>query len=151
MKKILLPLVTLLLASFLLISIAQAVSVSVTAIPKSIIPGGSTTITVACDEDASGSITVRTPSNTPYSETIEISAGDSVSVIYPDDFTGAGSIEIGQYEVTVDLGGREFMATFHVSFEVHTVPEIPLVGTAGATVAMLSGLGLFVVKKRRPK
>lgn len=33
----------------------------------------------------------------------------------------------------------------------HVIPEIPLIGTAGAAVAMMSGLGLFIVKRRRPK
>jgi hypothetical protein len=153
MKKILLPLATLLLVSFLMVGMAQAasVTVSVTTVPETMIPGETTTITVTCDQDASGSITVITPSGDSYSKSISVSAGGSVSVAYPDDFVGADSIEIGPYQITVFLSGEEFMASFYVSFEVHTIPDFPIVGTAGATVAMLAGLGLYKVKRRRPE
>ncbi len=151
MKKIMFPLVTLLLASFLLIGMAQAVSVVVTTLPETMISGESTIITVTCDVEASGSITVYTPSGDPYAVPIAVSAGGSDSATYPDDFLGASSSEIGEYEVTVVLSGEEFKASFWVSFGVHMVPEIPIVGTVGAIAAMLSGLGLFIVRKRRPK
>jgi hypothetical protein len=149
MKKIFSSLTTLFLVSFLVLSIVQAASVTVTTTPNEIIPDGSTVITVACDEGASGSITVCAPGGS-YSESITIPAGGSVSLTYPDDFSGASSSVVGEYEVKVDLNGDEFSATFRVSFIVHVIPEIPLVGTAGATVAMLSGLCLFMIKRRRP-
>jgi hypothetical protein len=149
MKKIVLPLTTLFLDSFLVISIVQAASVTVTTTPNEIIPGGSTVITVTCDEEASGSITVYAPGGS-YSKSIEIPAGGgSVSVTYPDEFTGADSNVVGEYQVSVRLDGREFSAAFRVHFIVHVIPEIPLVGTAGATVAMLLAVGLHTVKRRK--
>lgn len=88
----------------------------------------------------------------PYVKTIQISSpGASDSVTFPDDFIGASSTEIGEYEVTVFLNGEQFKATFYVSFTVHVIPEFAIVGTAGATVAMLSGLGIHAIKKRRTK
>jgi len=136
-----------------MIGMAQAASVSVTVTtsPESIIPNGTTTITVTCDEDASGTITVITPSSALYVKSISVSAGVPLSVNYPGDFPGASSIELEEYEVIVFLDGEEFKATFYVSFEVHVIPDFPIVGTAGATVAMLSGLGLYTVKRRRSK
>jgi hypothetical protein len=151
MKKLVLPLTTLFLALFLVISMVQAASVTVTTTPTEITPGESTVITVTCDQGADGSITVYTPGG-PYSKSISIPAGGgSVSITYPNDFSGANSDVIGEYRVTIDLDGEEFSATFRVSFNVHVIPEIPLVGTAGAAVAMLSGLGLFMIKRRRPE
>lgn len=151
MKKIFLLLTTLFLISFLMVGIAQAVSVEVTAIPEKITPNETTLITVTCNEDASGSITVFTPSGASYVEQISISAGVPLSVNYPGDFQDASSSEHGPYPVIVYLGGTEkpFTTLFTVSFEVHVIPVIPLVGTAGATVAMLSGLGLFIIKRRK--
>ena len=151
MKKTL-PVLTTILLAFLLVGIVNAVSVTVTTVPDSIIPGGSTVITVTADEAATGSVTVYTPSNTPYVAAIAIpSPGASDSVTFPDDFIGASSAEIGEYEVTIFLNGREFKATFYVSFTVHVVPEFAIVGTAGAGVAMLSGLGIHAIKKRKNK
>ncbi len=150
MKKILLPLTTLFLVSFLMVSMVQAASVTVTTAPNKIIPGESTVITVTCDEDASGIITVDAPGGS-YSKSITVSAGSPVSVTYPDDFSGADSSVIGEYKVSVDLDGNEFSATFRVHFTVHVIPEIPLVGTAGAIIAMLLAVGLFTVKRRKRK
>ena len=101
MKKILLPAATLLLLSFLMIGMVQAVTVTVTTVPEKVIPGETTTITVTCDNDASGSVTVIAPSGASYSTSISTSAGVPVSVNYPDDFAGADSQEIGSYDVIV--------------------------------------------------
>jgi len=153
MKKILLPLTTLFLLSFLVIGVAQAdVTVTVTTTPDTVVPGGSTLITVTSDNGAGGSITVNAL-GASYSKSITIPAGGgSVSVTFPDDFSGgANTTLIGEYEVFVELAGEVFKANFWVYFNVHVIPEIPLVGTAGTTVAMLSGLGLFIIKRRKPE
>jgi hypothetical protein len=150
MKRILLPFAVLVLLTLTSIGMAQAVSVTVTCVPESIIPGESTIITVACDQDANGSITVITPGGNPSVVSITISAGSPDSVVYPDDFSASTS-EIGEYEVIVSLSGNPFKASFWVYFNVHVIPDFPLLGTAGATVAMLSGLGLHKIKRRRLK
>ena len=152
MKKILLPFIIFVLLTLTFISMAQAVSVTVTCIPETIILGESTTLTVACDQDATGSITVITPGGDSSAVSITISAGDSASVVYPDEFPSpANTSEIGEYEVIIFLSGNPFKASFWVSFNVHVIPDFPLLGTAGATVAMLSGLGLHIIKRRRLK
>ena len=74
MKKVLPVLATIFLVSFLFVGMVNAVSVTVTTVPDSIIPGESTIITVTADQAATGSVTVYTPSNTPYVKTIEISS-----------------------------------------------------------------------------
>lgn len=152
MKKILLPFVVLVLLALTSIGIVQAVSVTVTCVPETMIPGESTTIIVACDQDATGSITVITPGGDSSAVSITIPAGGSDSVVYPDEFPSpASTSEIGEYEVVVFLSGNPFKASFWVSFQVHVIPDFPLLGTAGATVAMLSGLGLHIIKRRRLK
>ena len=151
MKKFTLSLVMLFVLSFMLIGIVQAISVTIN--PTTITAGGTTTITVSSDTAATGTITVRTPSGKLYTQPLTISAGGSVSLNYPDNFPGASSTESGTYNVygTLICGtlGTKLSDSFSVSTQMHT-PELPI-GTIGATAAMLAGLGLFVVKKRRQK
>lgn len=147
--RILLDLGSLVLLVLLFVGVAGAVSVEVICTPDTISPGDSTTITVTCDKDASGSITITTPGGSSSSVDITISAGESVSEVYPDQFPDpAGTNEIGQYEVAVDLSGEKFKATFCVFFNT-VIPAFPMVGTAGAAIAALSSLGLHVIKRRR--
>jgi len=151
MKKILLTLNLIVLLTLTFVGIARAVSIDVTCNPGAISLGESTTITVGCDKDATGSITVITPvTKISSSVSITITAGGSTSKVYPGDFSGSTS-EIGEYEVIVFLSGNPFKASFWVTFEVNIIPEIPLLGTAGATATMLSSLGLYVIRRRRLK
>ncbi len=150
MKKFILPLATLFILSFLLIGMVQALSVTVTAVPDVITPGGTTAITVTSDGAATVAITVRTPSGKLYTRSLTFSAAGSITVNFPDDFSKASSIESGVYNVYVYLGGTLIArASFTVPPQMNN-PELPI-GTIGATAAMMAGLGLFVVKKRRQK
>lgn len=145
-KKILFMAVFIAFSAFLSIGLVNAYQVEVTCTPKIITtPGGSTTITVSCDKDVSGSITVITPiSHTPYTVSITVSAGGSTSKVYPAHFSG-DSTEVGEYEVIVLVGNEEFRAAFWVYFEV--IPEVPL-GTIMATVACFGALATLIKKKR---
>jgi len=146
-KKFLITLVLMSLLAFLAIGIVNAPEVGVTCNPETITtPGGTTTITVSSDENVDGSITVITPiTHTPYVVSITVTGGGSTSKVYPTDFTGASSTEIGEYEVIVSVANEEFRACFWVYFEV--IPEIPF-GTIMATVASFAALGVLIKKKR---
>lgn len=141
MKKILLPIMVIL--ALLLIEIARAVTISVTCNPQVIpSPGGTTTITVTCDQAGSGSITVINPGwDDPSSVSITVPAGGgSVSVEYPTDFQSpASTAEMGEYQVIVSLSGYKYTATFWVSFTV--VPETPL-GVIAMIAACFAALGI---------
>ena len=145
-KKILLTAFMIAFFASLSIGLVNAYQVEVTCTPETIpIPGGSTTITVSCDEDVSGSITVITPvSHTPYVVGITVSAGGSTPKVYPTHF-GGDSTEIGEYEVIVYVSNEEFRASFWVYFQV--IPEVPF-GTVMATVACFGALGVLIKKKR---
>jgi len=128
------------------ISTVQAVNVTVTCNPEVIPPGGKTTITVACDEGASGSITVITPSGSSSAVSITVPAGGSVSKDYPTDFPSGSTAEVGKYEVTVSLGAKDFKAVFWVSFTV--IPQTPL-GVIGAIFACFTALGIKLKTKKK--
>lgn len=150
MKKILPPLAALVLLTLFFVGATGAVSVTVTCTPEAINPGGSSTITVECDIASSGTVTVTTPGGPSYSVPITIPAGDSASVVYPDDFPNpASTSELGEYTVAVDLSGSppKYLASFFVFFQV-VIPDFPIVGTAGAALAMLASLGLHRIRRR---
>lgn len=148
MKKILFPITIILALS--LIEIAGAVTVSVSCNPQVIpSPGGTTTITVTCDQAGSGSITVITPGGNPSSVSITIPAGGgSVSKVYPTDFPSpASTAEVGEYEVSVFISGTGYKTYFWVSFTV--IPQTPL-GVFAAITACFAALGVkrFHYKKQ---
>lgn len=137
------------MAVSMLISSAQAVVVSVTADPDVVPhPGGSTTIRVFASDAGVGSVTIFTPiTHTSSVALIDVPAGGADSVVYPDDFPGGSTEEIGKYEVMVYLAGQEWQAAFWVTFIV--IPESSL-GTIVAVVASFGALiGLVKVKRVR--
>lgn len=150
MKRITLSLPLVLVAAILLSIISvNAVVVSVTVDPEVIpFPNGSTIIKVSSSEAGVGSITVVTPvSHIASVAVINVPEGGSDSKVYPDDFSGGSTVEIGQYEVTVYLAGDEYKATFWVTFEV--IPESPI-GTLMAVTASFGALiGLVKIKRLR--
>jgi len=131
------------------ISTVQAVSVTetVTCNPEVIPPGGKTTITVTCSEAANGSIMVITPSEIIRSSVdITVPARGSISKVYPDDFPGGSTSQVGNYTVIVSLYGQRFLSYFYVGFTV--IPQTPL-GVIGVIFACLSALGVkFKTKKK---
>ncbi|UCE28991.1 MAG: hypothetical protein JSV85_06965 [Candidatus Bathyarchaeota archaeon] len=150
MKRITLSLPVIIALSILLaINSVVAVVVSVTVDPEVIPhPGGSTTVRVFSSEAGVGSITVVTPvSHTASVAAINVPEGGADSAVYPDDFPGGSTTEIGEYEVTVYLAGEEYKATFWVTFEV--IDESPI-GTVMAIIAPIGALiGLAKIKRLR--
>jgi hypothetical protein len=148
MKKALIPITFIVMLT--LIDIAVAVTISVTCNPQVIpSPGGTTTITVTCDQEGSGSITVITPGgDNPSSVSISIPpGGGSVSKVYPTDFPPpASTAETGEYEVAVVLSGYKYTASFWVSFEV--VPQTPL-GVIAVIAACFAALGVKRAQAKR--
>lgn len=147
MKKLLMPITFILI--LMLIDIAAAVTVSVTCNPQVIpSPGGTTTITVTCDQAGSGSITVITPGgDNPSSVSISVPAGGSVSKVYPTNFLSpASTAETGDYEVVVILSGQQYHAGFWVSFTV--VPQTPL-GVIAVIAACFAALGIKRVQNKK--
>jgi hypothetical protein len=148
MKKLLIPIAFMFM--LMVIDIVAAVTISVTCNPQVIpSPGGTTTITVTCDQGGSGSITVITPGgDNPSSISISIPArGGSVSKVYPTDFPSpASTAETGEYEVVVVLSGYKYTASFWVSFMV--VPQTPL-GVIAVIAACFAALGIKRVQVKK--
>lgn len=146
MKK-LLP-ITIILA-LLLIEIVGAVTVSVNCVPQVIPPGGTTTITVTCDQNGSGSITVITPGGSSSAVSITVTAGQPIYKVYPTDFPPpANTTEVGEYEVSVFLSGDKYKAYFWVSFTV--IPQTPL-GVFGAIAACFAAFGAKQFRYKKNK
>jgi hypothetical protein len=146
-KKSLLSAVSVFFMVLFLVGTARAVMVDVYVSPEKIYPGGATTITIWCNEDAAGSITVITPLGSPSAVSITLTANVSESVEYPTDFPGGNTKELGRYEVIVALKGQEWRAVFWVSFIV--IPEVPF-GTIMATVASFGAiLGVARLERAR--
>jgi len=147
-KALLLGVIVALVALFA-ISTVQAVSVTVrvTCDPEVISQGGKTTITVTCSKEATGLIEVITPDEIIRgSVNITIPAGGSISKVYPDDFPGGSTSQVGNYTVIVSLYGQKFLSYFYVGFTV--IPQTPL-GVIGVIFACLSALGVkFKTKKK---
>ncbi len=133
------------LAITMLIASVHAWTVSVNATPSSILPAGSTTITVTSDLTASGSITVIGPGGSPVSAVpITITGGTTVSKIYPTDFAGGSTTKQGTYEVDVLLANQTFKAFFEISFFV--IPESPL-GTLLGLLMPLAAVAVYAKSK----
>ena len=121
-------------------------------------PGGTTTITLHTDLDATGTLSVKDPNGNTWVADTAINCNDgpgnfggSQTWTYPDDFTGADSNTVGSYDVTADVtmsvGKYKWHTTFMVEFFV--IPELPL-GIIAATTAGFAAFGITKKFRKYP-